>query len=309
MATAVNITTTFAGEFSGKYISAALLSASTINDGGVEVMPNVKYRQIIQKVATGDLIADATCDFDASSSVTLTESILEPGNFQVNLQLCKLDFLNTWQAVEMGYSSNEVLPPSFAEYLIAHVAEKVAAQNETNIWQGAAANAGEYDGFEALAGAGGSGVIAVAGAGGLTSANILAELQKVVDAIPNSLYGKPELKLYISPKAAKLYVQVLGGFTATIGANGVDNRGTMWFNNGSLSYNGVPIFVARGLSADKMFAAESTNLFFGTSLLDDWNEVRVIDTTETLGDNNCRVIMRFKAGVALGIPGDIVYYS
>ena len=208
----------------------------------------------------------------------------------------------------MGYSAFDQLPTSFADYLIAHVAAKVAAQNETNIWQGVTANPGEYDGFEAIAAAGGSGVIPVAGAV-LTSANILAEMQKVVDAIPNTLYGKEELKLYISPKAAKLYVQVLGGFAATIGANGVDNRGTMWYNNGSLSYNGVPIFVARGLSADTMFAAESTNLFFGTGLMNDWNVVKTIDMADIDGSQNVRVIMRFTAGLAIGVPQDVVYYS
>ena len=308
MATTLNITTTYAGEFSQKYISAALLSSSTIADGGVEVMPNVKYREVIQRVETGSLIADGSCDFDASSSVTLTEVTLEPEEFQVNLQLCKKDFINTWESIQMGYSAFDQLPTSFADYLIAHVAAKVASQNEINIWQGQTANAGEYDGFEAIAGAGGSGVIAVAGAP-LTTANILGEMQKVVNAIPNTLYGKEDLKLYISPKAAKLYVQVLGGFAATIGANGVDNRGTMWYNNGSLSYNGVPIFVARGLSPDKMFAAESTNLFFGTGLMNDWNVVKTIDMADIDGSQNVRVVMRFTAGLAIGIPQDVVYYS
>jgi len=39
MATNTSITTTYAGEFAGKYISAALLSASTIENGGIEVKP------------------------------------------------------------------------------------------------------------------------------------------------------------------------------------------------------------------------------------------------------------------------------
>jgi hypothetical protein len=308
MATTVNITSTYAGEFSQKYISAALLSSSTIADGGVEVMPNVKFKEVIQRVETGSLIADGSCDFDASSSVTLSEVILQPEEFQVNLQLCKSDFINTWDAIQMGYSAFDQLPTSFADYLIAHVAAKVAAQNEINIWQGATGTAGEYDGFEALAAAGGSGVVAVTGTT-LTSTNILAEMQKVVDAIPNTLYGKEDLKLYISPKAAKLYVQVLGGFAATIGANGVDNKGTMWYNNGSLSYNGVPIFVARGLTADHMFAAESSNLFFGTGLMNDWNEVRVIDMADIDGSKNVRIVMRFTAGCAIGVGADVVYYS
>ena len=309
MATTVNITTTYAGEFSQKYISAALLSASTIADGGVEVMPNVKYREVIQRVETGSLIADGSCDFDASSSVSLTEVTLEPEEFQVNLQLCKKDFINTWDAIQMGYSAFDQLPTSFADYLIAHVAAKVASQNETIIWQGVTTNTGEYDGFIKILDDDSNVVKPLVTASSLTDANILDQLQLLVDNIPNTLYGKEDLKLYISPKAAKLYVRVLGGFTATIGAAGTDNKGTQWYNNGSLSYGGVPIFVARGLAPDVMVAAESTNLFFGTGLLNDYNEVKVIDMADIDGSQNVRVVMRFTAGLNVGIPQDVVLYK
>ena len=75
MATNTSITTTYAGEFAGKYISAALLSASTIENGGIEVKPNVKFKQVIKKLSTDALLKDGTCDFDPTSTVTLTDSV------------------------------------------------------------------------------------------------------------------------------------------------------------------------------------------------------------------------------------------
>ncbi len=45
MATTTSITTTYAGEFAGKYISAALLSANTIEKGGIEVKPNINLKK------------------------------------------------------------------------------------------------------------------------------------------------------------------------------------------------------------------------------------------------------------------------
>ena len=123
MATTTSITTTYAGEFAGKYISAALLSASTIENGGVEVKPNIKFKEVIKKIATNDILKNATCDFDATSTVTLTERVLAPEEVQVNLQLCKKDFHSTWQAAEMGYSAFDVLPKSFSDYLIGYVAD------------------------------------------------------------------------------------------------------------------------------------------------------------------------------------------
>ena len=313
LATAVTISSSYAGEFSGKYISAALLTASTLDAGAVTIMPNIKFKQVIQKVETGDLIADGTCDFNASSSVTLSEVILQPLEFQVNLQLCKSDFLNTWAAIQMGYSAfnNNGLPSSFSEYLIGYVASKVAAANEINLWTGnlGGAQAGEYNGFETLAAADAT-VLDVAGAVPLTAANIIDEMQKVVDLIPNTLYGKEDLTLYISNKAQKLYVRALGGFAVAATSNaGSDNRGTQWYDNGSLTFGGVPIFVARGMSDNSMIAAEKSNLFFGTGLMSDYNEVRTIDQTPITGSQNVRILMRFTAAAQIGVGANVVYYA
>jgi hypothetical protein len=311
MATTTSITTTYAGEFAGKYISAALLSASTIENGGIEVKPNIKYKEVIKKIATDGIVKNATCDFDATSTVTLTERIIQPEEFQVNLQLCKKDFRSDWEAVQMGYSTFDTLPPAFADFLLAHVAAKVAEKTEENIWKGATATAGEFDGFVTLATADAT-VLDVASpeAGGVTAANVIAEMGKVVDLIPATLYGKEDLYLYVSQSVARDYVRALGGFGASgLGANGTNAMGTQWWNNGSLSFDGIKIFVANGMANDYMMAAQKSNLYFGTGLLADSQEVKLIDLSDLDGSQNVRVVMRFTAGVQYGIGSEIVLYT
>ena len=308
MATTTSITTTYAGEFAGKYISAALLSANTIENGGIEVKPNVKYKEVIKKLATDGLVKNATCDFDATSTITLTERILQPEEFQINLQLCKKDFRSDWEAVSMGYSAFDNLPSTFQEYLLAHVIAKAAEANEVSIWRGANATAGQFDGFVPLATADAT-VIDVEGTS-VTAANVIAELGKVVDAIPAELYGKEDLYIYVSQNVARAYVRALGGFGASgLGANGTNAQGTQWFNNGSLSFDGVKIFVANGLANNYMMAAQKSNLYFGTGLVADHNEVKVIDMADVDGSQNVRVIMRYTAGVQYGIGSEIVLYT
>ncbi len=308
MATSTNITTTYAGEFAGKYIAAALLSASTIENGGLTVKPNVKYKEVMKKLSTDGIVANATCDFDPTSTITLTERILQPEEFQVNLQLCKKDFRSDWEAVQMGYSAFDNLPPTFQDFLIAHVAGKVAEKTEQTIWSGANATAGEFDGLVALATADAS-VIDVA-AGTVTAANVIDELGKIVDAIPSAVYGKEDLNLYVSQNIARAYVRALGGFGASgLGANGTNAMGTQWWNNGSLTFDGVSLFVANGLADNTAMAAEKSNLFFGTGLLSDHNEVQVLDMGSIDGSQNVRVVMRFTSGVQYGIGSDIVLYS
>ena len=47
-----------------KYISAALLSGKTLSEGAITVKPNVKYKEVVKKLATDAIVKDATCDFD-----------------------------------------------------------------------------------------------------------------------------------------------------------------------------------------------------------------------------------------------------
>jgi hypothetical protein len=304
----VSLTSTYAGEFSGKYIAAALLSASTLDSGAISILPNVKFKSVIQKGATDDIVKDASCDFVTNQgTLTLTEAVLQPEEFQVNLELCKKDLHNSWEAAQMGYSAFDNLAPSFAEFVISHVAAKVADRTEKNIWSGATATSGQFDGFTAKLTAD-SDVIDVAAAT-VTSANVIAELGKVVDAIPTAVYGQEDLTLYVSSNVARAYIRALGGFAATIGANGSDNKGTQWYNGGELSFDGINIFVAKGLADDTMIAAQKSNLYFGTGILNDQNEVKVIDMSDIDGSQNVRVIMRFTAGVQHVFGGDIVLYS
>jgi len=311
MANPVTSGTTYAGQFAGKYIAAALLSAPTLEQGGVTILPNVAYKQVLQKVATGNIVANATCDFTASGTVTLTERVLTTEEFQVNIQLCKADLQQTWQVAEMGYSSFSKLPKSFEDFVIAHVSAKVAAKLETTIWAGTNATAGEFDGFKTLMLAD-SDVIDVTNplTTTLDATNVIGEIGRTVDAIPASLYGNEGLRLYLSQKIVKLYVRALGGFGASgLGANGTNTQGTQWYTNGSLSYDGIPIFMANGLGQYNMIATTVDNLYFGCGLLNDKNICKVIDLADIDGSQNIRVIMRYNGAVQHGIGSDVVLYG
>jgi hypothetical protein len=295
MATTTSITTSFAGEKAAGFISAALLSAPTLDKGGVTIKPNVKFKAVMQKLAVGDVIANASCDFTASSTVTLTERYLQPEDFQVNLELCKKDFESDWLSIEQGFSSFDEMPSSFASYLIGHVAAKVAAKMEVNIWNGGNSNAGEFDGFVALAAAD-SDVIDVTGAA-VTASNVIAELGKVLDAVPATIYGNAGLSIYISQADARAYVRA----QAALGYKDLYHVGQTDFD-----FEGTRLFIANGLNSGQMIAAEKENLMFGCGLQNDMNLVKLIDLADIDGSQNVRVIMRFSAGVNYAIGSEVV---
>jgi hypothetical protein len=310
MATTTSISTTYAGEFAGKYIAAALLSCPTLEKGGITIVPNVKYKQVIKRVATDGIIKNGTCDFDPTSTVTLTEKILQPESFQVNLQLCKTDFRSDWDAIQMGYSAFDVLPKSFADFLIAHAAEKVAQQMELTIWDGNNASAGEFSGIMRQLDVDATLPAAQKIAGTTVDAsNVIAQLGLMIDQLPAALYGKEDLTLYVSSNVYRAYVRALGGFAAAgVGANGYDNKGTNQAL-GDLFFDGVKVFLAPGLAANTALLAQTSNLYFATGLMNDQNEVRVIDMAENDGSQNVRVIMRFTADAKYGFASDVVTYG
>ena len=297
----------YAGEFAGKYLGAALLSASTLDAGAVSILPNVKFKAAMKVGAFADIVRSADCDFDSSTStLTLTEKVLTPTELQVNLQICKKELHSDWEAAQMGFSAFDSLPPLFSDYVISRVAAEVAQATENSIWSGAAGE-GTFDGFSALLAADAT-VVDVTGTT-VTSANVIEELGKIVDAANAAVLGKEDLTLYVSNNIARAYIRALGGFATNIGANGVDNKGTTWYNGGALTFEGINIFVAQGLGDNKAVLAQKSNLFFGTGLLNDRNEVKVIDMSDIDGSQNVRVVMRYTAGVQTGIGSDIVYYA
>ena len=311
MPTTTSLTTTYAGKSSAMWVKAAILSGNTLANGGMTIMPNITYKSVLHKLSTDGLLADATCDFTATSTVTITERTLTLEPFQVNLQLCKKDFLASWQAEEMGFSANKVLAKSFADYLLAYVVEKVANSIETSIWNGVNATSGQVAGIMTLLTADAALPTANEISGTtLSASNIVEELGKLVTAIPSAVYGKEDLKLYVSQAAAKFYIRALGGFSvAATSNNGTDNKGTQWYNNGALTFDGIPVFVANGLTANQMLAAQTSNLFFGCGLLNDTNEISVLDMKNLDGSDNVRIIMRAAYAVNYHSVSDIVTYG
>ena len=309
------ITSTYAGEAASDYIAAALLSARTLDNQLITIKPNVKYKEVIQKLDVDGIVQDASCDFVTSGSVAISERVLTPKELQVNLSLCKQEFVDSWEALSLGYSAFDEIPRNFNDYLVSYVGGKVAEATETAIWQGTATN-GSFPGFENAFSAsaatlvtsavqpartGGDGAII---SGSITSANVVDKLTAVYDTISSEVFGKEDLVIYGGTNVIKAYQSALSGVTNVGSFNNQLNVGEKPSN-----FQGIEIVLAPGMSANAIVAAQKSNLFFGTGLLSDYNEVRVLDMADLDGSQNYRVIMRYTAGTQFGVASDIVYYG
>jgi hypothetical protein len=311
--------TSYTGEAAAQYIAAALLSAKTLDNKYVTIMPNVKYKQVIQKLDVSGIVNDASCDFQTNSgSVSISERVLTPKELQVNLQLCKQNFVESWEAMQLGFSAFDEIPKSFNDYLISYVGGFVAQATEQSIWTGSASLNGQFGGFtpalssSVAAGGGvlparsnGSGAII---SGSVTATNVIQILNDVYLTIPKTVFGKEDLLIYVSTDVARDYQAALaGGGASGLGANGFNNQ----LNVGEkpMNFNGIELAMCPGLGSNQIVAAQKSNLFFGTGLLSDYNEVKVLDMANIDGSQNYRVIMRYTGGTQIGVLSDVVYFG
>jgi len=297
MATTTSLTTTYAGREAAGYIRAAFLSNESL--AAVTFKENIEYKQVVRRLVDNVTFKNATCDFDPQGTVTLTERILTLEKFQIHRQLCKNTFLSDWEARS---EQNNELHASLTDALIANILAGMAAENERIMWQGVNATAGEYAGFETLFLADGD-VLDVDAPEAITTANVIEEMNKLVLTLPVRVRRASEKPVIaVSSNVAEAFR------TAILGLGG-----------GSYLYQGetvkmtwqgqYDIIECPGMSDDTMAMFQKSNLWFGTNLLDQWNNVSVLDMYQYDLSNNVRFAANFFAGVQYGFGAEIAFYQ
>ena len=297
-----DITSNYSGEHAGQYIAAALKSATSLEY--LNVLENVKFKRNITTVAGASLVGNASCDFNDAGTLTLTERILNPKELQINVDLCKKDLLADWQAAQMRAGAhNRDMSGDFTAFVMSYLSGTIADAVETSIWSGAEATAGQFEGFLTAS----TGYFANDGTVGTDSAsasytadNVIGELQDLVAAVPSTIYTKEDLYIYMNAKTYRFYISAISALSA------------FPFNHmGQYTpeFEGVKIAVCQGMPDNQMVAAQKSNLFFGTDLISDHSEIRMLDMSSLDGSDNLRVVAKFTAGCQHGIGADIVHQS
>ena len=301
---AITVASNFAGKAAGFYISAALKASNSLDY--LTMIENVKYRSNIQALnQTVNSVVDATCDFTAAGTLALTEKVLEPKNLQVNMDICKETLLSSWEALQMRAGAGAPPPASFDDYVISYMGEIIAQATEDSIWGGTNV-AGQFNGFlGAVTGLllpGPDPTVVQDGAAiPYTAANIIANLQSAVDAIPTTTLGKEDLHIYLSQRSYQYYI----GAVSTLGYVNAYNM------NGDYvpMFEGYKLAVCNGMLENQMVVAQKSNLFFGTDLLSDATRINLMDMATLDGSDNIRMVARYSAGVQTGTGADIVRQS
>lgn len=298
--TTVNVSSTYAGQKAAGYISASLLSADTLDKSLITVHPNVVYKEVLSVLDASSLVKDYGCEFTSSGTISLSEVVLEPKRLSIEIEICKSEFDATWEALQMGYSAFKNIPAEFNDYLISYIGAGQSEATEKSIWLGKATNNGEFEGIIPLLLAS-EDTLEITGST-ITASNVIDVLEAVYNKIPDTLYGKEDLRIFVSQKVAKAYFSAL--------ANSTNGGYMQWMTVDAkpLNYQGIKLEVVSGLVGDYAVAARISNLHFGTGLMSDFNLVKVLDMSEILGSDTYRILMKWTAGVEVAVKKEVVIY-
>ena len=304
MATSVTVSSNYAGKEAGEIVGKAFKEADTISKGLVTVLPDIDFQISLRKISYSDGRADYACGFTPSGAVTLSERLLTPKKIKNEQEICKEDLRQIWSSASMGFSAhNDNMPNDVETALLAEILGDTAEAVDKDIWQGDSTNAGEFDGFLKLWGADASIIKANNGitplGAAITKANVVSELEKVLNVVPVALRRKSDLVYGVSPDVALAYEQALVAAGISAGFGGAAKE---------LAYGSRKLEVINGLPDNTIVVYQKKNLNFGTGLLADHNEIRIKDMDESDLSGNVRYKMVYTAGVQYYNPTEIVWY-
>ena len=304
-------TNTYAGEGASEYISQALLGASTLDRDLVTILPNVKKRQVIRLIEQDVVIQAEKCNFNPLGNTTFNERYLDPVGMQVNYELCIKDLRTSWEAAKLRAGrNNETIPDDLGTFLIEETIRKIKIAVDKLFWNGKAAGATTVGSSEVTFEAAlvYSGLLTELAADAavidvdleaITAANVVTELSKIYEAILESVRYSDELVMLVSPNVASAYR--LAQATVSTG------QGAYFTGSRDINFLGMNMEIVNHLPANTVLVYRRSNVYFGTDLLSDFNEVRTVDMRNTTADKKVRFSADFAFDGNYAYGGEIVY--
>lgn len=239
----------------------------------------------------------ASCGWDPTDGVALSQRLLKPTFLKVNQTFCDKDLLKKWASYEVRLAAGrEELP--FEEKFMDEIANAISESIERLVWQGDSQNAGgdiEPDGFLKILGAQGSGVISVTFAQGTTAYN---KIKAVYNAIPANIVDKEDTVIFVGEDTYRSYIQDL------VAANLYHFDPDYKDGEYRLPGTSIRVIAVNGLnSTGKIVAGRLSNFFYGVGAEDDKD---TFDFWYSKDNREFRLAVYFAIAVQVAYPNEIV---
>jgi len=284
-----------------EFYSKAYISSDVADN--YRTLPGIKSATKIANVAFNDLLKASTCSFTADDSL-LGAIDIDVCPVSAMAQICRFDLEQSFLSTQMAKGSNGSFEvPAFMAYYWDEMAKEIGAEVELLRWQGNKDGAtGTFldlcDGYEKNLFAN-EDVIGLS-AQTITSSNVLAEMISAVQALPGVLKAKrSDLRIYVSPNVALAYeIAAAQGNTAAYITQTL-----------GLSFLGIKVVVAEGMSNDTIVVTNKMNLIYAFDGEGDDKALKAVNLEDSVAEPLLRTRANLKVGFHFVNPTEIVFYS
>ena len=274
-------------------IAKSFLRGKTIDLIQIEtgVLQDTALNLVSASVKFGD---GASCGWDPTDGVALSQRLLKPTFLKVNQAFCDKDLLKKWASYEVKLAAGrEQLP--FEESFMNEIANAINESIEKLVWQGESTNDNEPDGFLKILETVGSGVVSVTWTAGTSAYN---KIKAVYNKIPANIVDKEDTVIFVGEETYREFIQDL--VSANLYHFSPD------YKNGEYMLPGTSIRViaVNGLNGTgKIVAGRLSNFFYGVGAEDDKD---TFDFWYSQDNREFRLAVYFAMAVQVAYPNEIV---
>lgn len=299
-----------------------LRKAKTIDGGYVRVLSNItkdtNVRKLVMDKNTISQLDPRDCSWTPTKRFTFDSKLMSVRNYKINEEQCLQDLDSLYS--EMVFNSIGANkdswpkvgePESLESAIMFHLQNSLSNDLERIIWGGEGNEvAGIHDGIvDKLAASADS--IKVENAVTIDASNVLAEIARVYDAIPdNVLYEgefdpeKAAVKIFISLDIYRYLMHAL----STTPTEYLVTLPAFTKEGNKIFYLGIEL-VTVGLPANTMVAASKDNLVFLTDLLSDTVEIDAEMGKNAYDRNTWYVVGNYRANSDVIFEDECVLYQ
>jgi len=193
---------TYTDEVGGELIRRAILEGETAKI--IKVQPGIKGSQAINLLDSTLEVQPGSCGWQSSGQTTYTQRDITVCQYKVNEALCPADLNDYWlgQLLTPG-STPETVP--FEEQISILKTQQISQWIENEIWNASSATTC-FSGFIELVDNLTGSVITVSGTSAITSSNGLAQVDLLVEAIPDDVVNRTDWVVFMSHANYRKYL-------------------------------------------------------------------------------------------------------
>lgn len=274
-------------------IAKSFLRGKTIDLIQLEtgVLQDTALNLVSASVEFGD---GASCGWNATEGVALSQRILKPTFLKVNQVFCDKDLLKKWASYEVKLAAGrEQLP--FEEKFMEEIANAINESIEKLVWQGDSSHTNEPDGFLKILETVGSGVVSATWTAGTTAYN---KIKTVYNAIPANIIDKEDTVIFVGEETYREFVQDL--VAANLYHFSPDYKAGEYMVPGT----SIRVIAVNGLNGTgKIVAGRLSNFFYGVGAEDDKD---TFDFWYSQDNREFRLAVYFAIAVQVAYPNEIV---